>query len=476
MATVKLFNHHVRTSYLYLLVFEFGILFFSAYAGVYLRFQKLQWQPPIEDLENFPLKALIFSVILLVAMIAMGQYQSPGPRGKFLFTAILIRVFISLALGTLALFIIYYLFPQFYIGRGIFALALAFNLLLITAVRMIFYATADGRGLRRRILVIGAGKLATAILEKRDNRRALVPHNATYVIHGFVHIGDEKPQIPDEFLVRPGEDLASYCDNYEIDEVVLAIGDRRKTMPVNSLLDCKLSNINVIDFVAFWEREHGMLRIDMLNPSWMIFCDGCIQAGFSRVVYRLFDLVMSSLILIIMLPILIVVALLIYLENGFKGPVFYKQTRVGLNDKPFELLKFRSMVVNAESDGKAKWADKDDNRITWVGKFIRKVRIDELPQIINIFKGDMSLVGPRPERPEFVAELEKSIPYYYIRHSVKPGLAGWAQLKYPYGASEQDTYNKLQYDLFYVKNHSFLLDVLVLLQTVEVIILGKGAR
>ncbi len=355
-------------------------------------------------------------------------------------------------------------------------LALSFSLIAITLIRLIFYNTVDSRALRQRILVLGAGNLAHFLLEKRKNGKELAPKNASYMIHGFVAIDNETPKVPEKYLVKPGDDLADYCENYEIDEVVLAIGDRRKTMPVDALLDCKLSNINVIDFVAFWEREKGMLRIDRLNPSWMIFCDGCNQGGINKFAYRAFDLLLSSIILLFMMPFLLLTALLIFIENGFKGPIFYKQKRVGLNDEPFDLLKFRSMVVDAEADGKAKWADKNDARITKVGKFIRKVRIDELPQILNIFKGDMSLVGPRPERPEFVDELEQKIPFYKVRHRVKPGLAGWAQLKYPYGASEKDTYNKLQYDLYYVKNHSFLMDVLVLLQTVEVIILGKGAR
>ncbi len=355
-------------------------------------------------------------------------------------------------------------------------LALSASLVTITIIRLIFFNTVDSRALRQRILILGSGELAYFLLEKRRNGKELAPKNASYVIHGFVAIGAETPVVPKKYLVSPGDDLADYCENYEIDEVVLAIGDRRKTMPVDALLDCKLSNINVIDFVAFWEREKGMLRIDMLNPSWMIFCDGCSQSGISKFAYRAFDLIDSSFILIFMTPFLLITALFIFIENGFKGPIFYKQQRVGLNDTTFNLLKFRSMVVNAEADGKAVWADKNDQRITKVGKFIRKVRIDELPQILNIFKGDMSLVGPRPERPEFVEELEKKIPFFKVRHRVKPGLAGWAQLKYPYGASEKDTYNKLQYDLYYVKNHSFIMDVLVLLQTVEVIILGKGAR
>jgi len=473
---VKLFNHHFRTVFLFLLFIEYLLLFASAYVGVYFRFQEVLWQPETTSLENFPAKALIFASTLLLAMISMGQYQIPGPKGRYLLPTILIRALISLVLGTLALFVIYYIFPQIYIGRGIMLIALSFCLVSITTIRLIFYKTADSRTLRQKILVLGAGELAEFLLEKRRSGKQLVPKNASYVVHGFVAIDNQSIVIPQKYLVTPGDDLADYCKNYEIDEIVLAIGDRRKTMPVESLLDCKLSNINIIDFVAFWEREKGMLQIKMLNPSWMIFCDGCNQGNLNKFAYRTFDLILSTTILILMMPFLLTTAFLIYMENGFKGPIFYRQLRIGLDGKPFELLKFRSMMTNAESDGKAKWATQNDQRITWIGKFIRQVRIDELPQILNIFKGDMSLVGPRPERPEFVEELQKTIPFYKVRHRVKPGLAGWAQLKYPYGASEKDSYNKLQYDLYYVKNHSFIMDVFVLLQTVEVIILGKGAR
>jgi len=214
----------------------------------------------------------------------------------------------------------------------------------------------------------------------------------------------------------------------------------------------------------------------MLNPSWLVFCDGCQQGDAESLLGRVFDLLASILILMVMLPVLMLTATLIFIENNFSGPIFYRQNRVGLNGKVFQLLKFRSMVVNAESDGNAQWASKNDARVTLVGKFIRKVRIDELPQMLNILKGDMSIVGPRPERPEFVEILEKKIPFFSTRHRVKPGLAGWAQLKYPYGADEHDAMKKLEYDLYYVKNHSIFMDIMVLLQTVEVVLLGKGAR
>ncbi|TQV88876.1 TIGR03013 family XrtA/PEP-CTERM system glycosyltransferase [Aliikangiella coralliicola] len=475
MATVKIFNHHFRVPYVFLILIELSFLFGSVYAGSYLRFSELLWQPTAEELQFFPLRGAIYAIIMLFAMVAMGQYQTPGPRGKYYLPSIVVRVLISLTLGGLALAVVYYVFPNIVLGRGILAYTLLTSFIGLVLIRLIFFQTVDGRSLRRKVLVLGAGDLASHLLDKTDPVRILAPKNASYVIHGFVDFPDDQHSISEQYLVSPGDNLAEYCEAYEIDEIVLAISDRRKTLPVDALLDCKLSNINVIDFVSFWEREKGMLRLDMLNPSWMIFADGCKQSSFGLSIRRIFDIAISFVILAMMFPVLIVTAILIFIESGFKGPIFYSQIRVGLNGKPFKLLKFRSMVVNAEKDG-AQWAKQNDMRVTRIGKFIRKVRIDELPQMLNILRGDMSIVGPRPERPEFVEQLDNKVPFYSARHRVKPGLAGWAQLKYPYGASEDDAYNKLQYDLYYVKNHSFLMDVLVLLQTVEVIILGKGAR
>ncbi len=484
MTSVKLFNHHIRTPFIILIILEFIVLFGSVYFAVYLRFQEINWQPLILGLDNFPLKAMVFSVTHILGMIAMGQYQSPTPKGKHFFPFIFQRVTISLILGSAGLVIVYYVFPSLLIGRGLFGYAFAASLGCMSILRTLVYHSVDGKALRRKVLVLGTGALAHDLLdfdsvpnhEVRGAQRVLTPPYASYAIHGFVQIMDEKNVVDEKYIVKPGDDLAGYCLEYQIDEVVIAISDRRKSLPVNQLLECKLNHINCIDFVAFWEREKGMLRLDRLNPSWIIFNDGGNRGAFGHMISRFFDLLFSSIILAFMFPILLFTALMIYIESGFSGPIFYRQVRVGLNGKNFDLLKFRSMVVDAEKKGTAKWASQNDVRVTRIGKFIRKVRIDELPQVLNIFRGDMSIVGPRPERPEFVEKLSKKIPFYKNRHSVKPGLAGWAQLKYPYGASDEDAYNKLQYDLNYVKNHSIFMDALILLQTVEVILLGKGAR
>ncbi|MFO1421972.1 MAG: TIGR03013 family XrtA/PEP-CTERM system glycosyltransferase, partial [Candidatus Competibacteraceae bacterium] len=232
----------------------------------------------------------------------------------------------------------------------------------------------------------------------------------------------------------------------------------------------------ISDFLNFFERETGRIQLDALRPSSMIFSEGFQQALLKRTAKRLFDIVASLLLLALTWPFMCAATLAIWIESGGRGPILYRQTRVGFKDRLFEVIKFRSMRVDAEKDGVPRWAGKGDSRVTRVGAVLRETRVDELPQLFNVLRGDMSFVGPRPERPQFVAELNRKIPYYSMRHMVNPGITGWAQICYPYGASEQDAREKLQYDLFYIKNYSFFFDVVILLQTVHTILWGAGAR
>jgi sugar transferase (PEP-CTERM system associated) len=257
---------------------------------------------------------------------------------------------------------------------------------------------------------------------------------------------------------------------------VLALDERRKGLPVHDLLDCKMSGIEIIDLLTFFERYTNKIRLDIVQPSWLFLSDGFQVSNFNRLSKRLFDIATVLLLLPIVLPVGLLASLAILIESRFRGAVLYSQTRVGENGRLFQVYKFRSMREDAEQDGVARWATKGDSRITRVGAILRKSRLDEIPQLLNILKGDMSFVGPRPERPEFVEQLAEQIPYYSERHRVKPGLSGWAQIRYPYGASIEDGLEKLQYDLYYVKNYSILLDALVLLQTAEVVLLGRGAH
>jgi sugar transferase (PEP-CTERM system associated) len=276
-------------------------------------------------------------------------------------------------------------------------------------------------------------------------------------------------------VICTGKNISAIADQYNVDEIVIAPDNNHKDMPFDDLLDCKMSGVRVMDMMSFYEREQGIISLENVQPSWLIFCDGFAQGGFRALEKRFFDLAASLMLFTVAWPFMLITAVAIFLESGFKGPILYRQMRVGENNKHFEVLKFRSMKTDAEKNG-AQWAQPKDNRITRVGGFIRKTRIDELPQLFNVLKGNMSFVGPRPERPEFVEGFNERIPYYRERHRVKPGITGWAQLCYPYGADEYDTIQKLQYDLYYVKNYSLFLDFSIMFNTVEVVLWGKGAR
>jgi sugar transferase (PEP-CTERM system associated) len=288
--------------------------------------------------------------------------------------------------------------------------------------------------------------------------------------------------LPDEISIVDQGKLISYdkkiiaiAEEYKVDEIVIALDDRNQNFPLNELLDCKMSGLTIMNMIAFYEREQGIISLENVNPSWLVSCDGFAQGDLRSLEKRSFDVLASLILLSVTWPFMLLTALAILLESGFKGPIFYRQLRVGEKNQNFELLKFRSMKPDAEKNG-AQWARQNDDRITRVGRVIRKCRLDELPQIFNVLRGDMSFVGPRPERPEFVQVFNETIPYYRERHRVKPGITGWAQLCYPYGADENDTIQKLQYDLYYVKNYSLFLDFSIMFNTVEVILWGKGAR
>ena len=295
-------------------------------------------------------------------------------------------------------------------------------------------------------------------------------------IVGFYAGPNENDSVmPDNQIISRGRTLTENAIALNVHEIVVALSERRGgSMPLRELLDCKLSGIRVLDLASYFEKTLGQIRLDSLYAGWLIFGDGFNQGRIRTLSKRIFDIVLSLILLILALPVMAATALLIVLESGF--PVLYRQERVGLNGKLFEVIKFRSMRCDAEKDGKPVWAKSSDDRVTKVGRIIRKLRIDELPQLFSVFMGNMSLVGPRPERPFFVEQLTHEIPFYAVRHSVKPGITGWAQVCYHYGATVEDAAEKLQYDLYYVKNHSLSLDLLVLFETIGVVITGKGAH
>jgi sugar transferase (PEP-CTERM system associated) len=351
-------------------------------------------------------------------------------------------------------------------GRTILLITLCAAVLSSVVVALVSRLISEDY-FRRNVLVYGSGVRAQSIasLRRRADRRG-------FKLVGYIQAQDEPLEVPPEGLVKPQHSLLQLALEREADEIVIAMDDRRRNFPVAELLECRLAGVEITDLVTFLERETGKVHLEVLNPSWLIFGEGFRRDALRRYSERTFDVIASSILLLIASPLMLLTALAVVSDGG---PVFYKQKRVGLRGRNFDVIKFRSMRVDAEKDG-AVWAKAGDSRVTRVGAIIRKLRIDELPQLINVLKDDMSFVGPRPERPEFVAQLSEKIPYYSERHWVKPGITGWAQLCYPYGASERDAMEKLQYDLYYVKNHSLIFDFMVLAQTAEVVLLGKGAR
>ncbi len=450
---------------------EIVIFFVSVYLGVILRFY--DWHSfQVYSIEGsmqsiFP-RALIFALVMFGVMTTMGLYQRDyreGPKTTF------VRIVGSFFIGLLLMALVFYMTPTLMLGRGAFGMAFFCAFVGIISSRFLCFQRTD-IAWQRNLLILGVGKNAQLIgqLKRRTDYRGIN-------IVGFVSIGSDEQVVSSEKIVSVKDtSLLDYVQSKEIDEIVVAFDDRRNNVPVDDILACKMRGIQVIDVSTFYERQLGKIKLDSLHPSNFIFADGFTQAVLKSSGKRVFDIVVSAFLFVLLLPFMVLTALAIYIESGFQGPVIFRQVRVGLSGEDFEILKFRSMQVDAEKDGVAQWATSNDSRITKVGSFIRKTRLDELPQLLNVLRGDMSFVGPRPERPQFVSELAKTIEYYEMRHHVKPGITGWAQICYPYGASEEDAREKLQYDLYYLKNYSLFLDTTVLLQTVQVVLWSKGGR
>jgi len=466
--TVNLFNHHVQVAYYFLAVLELLLFFLSFHLGAQLYFLQEQ-----EDMSNHIAsivpRAVVFSVVSVASMAAMGLYKPQLREGS---SGILLRLMSAFVITILGMSLVFYLLPNLHIWRGIFAQTLLVAFVICLLDRWLFMRVVDNEQLKSRVLVMGAGQRAKTVL--RNLRRA--SDRRSFVFVGFVPADAETVQIEDERVITLDKPLQQLVAEEEIDQIVVALDDRRKALPVDEMLQCRLAGVEVLEVATFFEREAGKIMLDFINPSWLIFSDGFNMGYWKTLSKRLSDVVTSLILLMLTWPLMLVTLIAIWIEDGISAPVVFRQRRVGLNGHEFDLLKLRSMRVDAEGDGKARWAATNDNRVTRVGAIIRRLRIDELPQILNVLYGDMSLVGPRPERPEFVSELAERIPYYESRHQIKPGIAGWAQLRYPYGASEEDAKQKLQYELYYVKNQSLFLDFMIILTTTEVVLFGEGVR
>lgn len=443
------------------------ILAASIYIGSAIRFGDLN--AAAQDL-LLPIwvRALIFALIGMACLVAVGLYN---PRLRDGLSGVIVRLVIALTFAGALMMLLFYAFPQLFLGRGVFGLSLLIAFVALSVLRAVYLHLLLQGNNRRRVLLLGAGKRANHILQFRRSTDFI---GVNFV--GFVRMPGDAEVVPDCRCVDLNHPLPLYATLHDVDQVVIAVDDRRKGLPMDQLLECRTHGVDVVELATFIERELGLLKLDALDTGWLIFSPGFNRRLLRRWIKRLFDITASLLLLVAALPVMAITALAIWAESGGRGPVLYRQVRVGEEGIPFELLKFRSMQVSAESDGKARWASSRDPRITRVGQVIRKYRVDELPQIFNVLSGRMSFVGPRPERPQFVSTLSTTFPYYSERHRVKPGLTGWAQVRYPYGASEHDAFEKLQYDLYYAKNHNLLFDLTILLQTVEVVLWGKGAR
>jgi len=463
---IRFFRHYVPLNLVLLLLIEACILSGAIYAGVSARFFDGGAIPG--DLQPLLPKALTFTVVMLGLMTASGLYNLEWQGGV---RSLLHRLGLSFGLGLVTMSVLFYFFPTLLVGRGAFLLSFGLALLGILFSRALFIRWARVGALKTRALVIGTGSRAAhveALLSKRG-------HASNTQVIGYLPMGGSHHFVDHARILDTDEPLHELVARLQVSEIVLAVRDRRGGgMPVQDLLQCKLRGVRVMELSSFFERENGHLQLDSMNASWMILAEGFHQGIVRDTVKRLFDLVVSAAMLAVSLPIMALTALLIKLESP--GPVLYRQERVGQGCRSFTILKFRSMCVDAEKDGKPRWAGQNDSRVTLTGRFIRRTRIDELPQIFNVFFGDMSFVGPRPERPYFVQDLTQKIPYYGVRHTVKPGITGWAQVRYPYGATDEDAMHKLQYDLYYVKNHSLFLDLMILFQTAQVVVWGKGVR
>jgi len=411
--------------------------------------------------------AFLLAMGMLVINSGLGFYQRVHNRSLNQSRA---RAVLSLLLTLLLAYAIFNLLPLSVENQELLGISVVTGVVVVLINRVYVAHSKAQSTLRQRILVYGTGMRAESVgrtLKQSDPNVTLVGYYASP--------NETKAEVSESWILSPNRSLTDFILGKHVDEIVVALAERRGgSMPLRELLDCKLHGVRVVDIATYFEETLGQIRLDAVSAGWLIFGDGFSQGWVRTVIKRLFDILCATALILLTTPIMLVTAILILLESS--GPILYWQERVGLHGRLFNVVKFRSMRTDAEKDGKPRWASVGDNRVTRVGRLIRKLRIDELPQLFSVLSGDMSLVGPRPERPYFVDKLTKEIPYYAIRQSVKPGVTGWAQVHYHYGASMKDAAEKLQYDLYYVKNNTLFLDLVVLFETVGVVLTGKGAQ
>jgi sugar transferase (PEP-CTERM system associated) len=451
-----------------LLAGETAVLTLAVALGSYLRLQDGDWQLQGD------LAGILRVLLIVVVCQACLHYADLYDLRTIVDTRnLLVRLLQALGATSLILAAIYFWLPDWVIGRGVFLYAAMLIISLILAWRLFFTWLTKHAAPRERLLLVGTNPASVALARELFERR----QELGVEIVGFV---DPDPSRVGAPVINPGvigtiEDIPSLVRQLNVDRVVVSLSEARGRLPMDRLLDIRLQNgVNFDHLASVYEEYTGKIAIENLRPSWFIFADGFRQTRVSMAVKRAFDVVLSLAALVVGLPVMAVVAVLVKVTS--RGPVLYQQERVGLNGRTFPVYKFRSMRLDAEAASGPVWSAKHDERVTPIGRFLRRARLDELPQLWNVLGGDMSFVGPRPERPMFVEELTAKIPFYGQRHVLKPGLTGWAQVRYTYGASVEDAIEKLQYDLYYIKNLSFALDLVIALETIKTVLLRRGAQ
>jgi sugar transferase (PEP-CTERM system associated) len=455
----------------FLVLTESILLFAIAMLAGTIRYHDYLWSDTFQD--RGWMKFVLMMIVVQLAFYLFDLYDLPATRRYRRVFANLIK---ALCVSTLLLSILFYAVPKLAIDRSIFLIAVAIDFMVIAGWRLLV-AWSSGHpnlGIRERVLILGSGTQAVETARATLERR-----NAGIHVVGFV---DNKPELVGKSLINPSvigvtDDIASLVAKYDVDRIVVALEDRRGTgvFPTEELLNLSLSGrVAVEECACYYERLTGKIATELLRPSWLIFSRGSRATDIAYHLRRVLNLALALLGFALSLPIMFFVAIAVKLES--RGPVFYTQERVGKNGKSFKIIKFRSMGVTAEKDTGPVWAGKCDPRVTRIGRILRKLRLDELPQFINVIRGDMNFVGPRPERPMFVEQLSEVIPYYQQRHLIKPGLTGWAQIKFPYASSVEDAFEKLRYDLYYIKNRSFFLDAIIIFETVKTVLFGRGGQ
>lgn len=455
---LKVCNKYLPMRRLALVSLESLLILGTLWLAGYLRYRN--------DGTPLAAEALWLKSILIVAAVQLSLYYFDLYDLRVFRNSLelLIRLLQALGVSSVGLAVLYYFFPGLIIGRGIFILSLGFMGGVIVAWRMLYNRMLKARGLDEKILILGCGALSDCI-----TREIAEQADTGFKVIGLIAASPDGRGAP---IVGTAAQLAEVARREKVHRIIVALEERRGRFPGEQLMACKLGGIAVEEGVDFYERLTGRLQVESLRPSSLIFSNGFRQSRM-RWQKRGIDFFMSLLGMIFFSPWMVLLPLLIKLDS--RGPVFYRQERVGEGARLFHLLKFRSMLPDAEKNGPL-WAGLEDPRITGLGRYLRKWRLDEIPQLINVLKGDMSFVGPRPERPFFVEQLRNEIPFYSQRHSIKPGITGWAQIRYPYGASREDALQKLKYDLYYIKNMSLWLDLLIIFETVKVVLFGKGSR